>query len=119
VAVNLILNAVQAVAGAGTRGRVEVTVDRPDPEGLPLGRDFTDPVRLRVTDDGPGIDPDMKDRLFAPFASGRPGGTGLGLAIVQRAVEAHHGLVFVDSVPGSGTTFTIYLHTWRPSQEIA
>jgi PAS domain S-box-containing protein len=119
VAVNLILNGVQAVAGAGTRGRVEVTVDRPDPEGLPLGRDFVDPVRLRVTDDGPGIDPEMKDRLFAPFASGRPGGTGLGLAIVQRAVEAHRGLVFVDSVPGSGTTFTIYLHTRRPSQEIA
>lgn len=119
VVANLILNAVQAIASGGTGGLVQVRVDTPPREGLALGRDFEDPVRLRVTDDGPGIDPDMKARLFAPFASGRPGGTGLGLAIVQRAVEAHRGLVFVDSSPGAGTTFTLYLHARRPPQETA
>lgn len=119
VVVNLVLNAAQAITGSGTGGRIVVAVDAPDPEGLPLGRDFEQPVRLRVTDDGPGIDPEMGARLFAPFVSGRPGGSGLGLAIVQRAVEAHRGLVFVDSAPGAGTTFTIYLHARRPSQEPA
>lgn len=117
VLVNLILNAAQAIVGSGAGGRVRVGVDRPPSEGLLLGRDFPDPVRLRVTDDGPGIDVDLAERIFAPFVSGRPGGSGLGLAIVQRAVEAHDGLVFVDSTPGAGTTFTIYLHAMRPPQE--
>lgn len=114
---NLILNAAQAIASTGSGGRVTVRVDTPPARDLPMGRDFPEPVRLRVTDDGPGIDPEVKPRLFEPFVSGRPGGSGLGLAIVQRAVEAHDGLVFLDSVPGEGTTFTIYLHTRRPHRE--
>ena len=67
------------------------------------------PVRLQVRDNGPGIPEEVRERLFQPFVSGRSGGSGLGLAIVQRAVEAHRGLVLVDSGPGSGTTFTIFL----------
>jgi signal transduction histidine kinase len=66
-------------------------------------------VRLQVRDDGPGIPDEIRGRLFEPFVSGRTGGSGLGLAIVQRAVEAHRGLVLVDSEPGTGTTFTIFL----------
>jgi signal transduction histidine kinase len=61
-----------------------------------------------VQDDGPGIPAEIRDRLFEPFVTGRPGGTGLGLAVVQRAVEAHRGLILVDSAPGRGTTFTVY-----------
>ena len=76
------------------------------------------PVRLIVADDGPGIDPDLIGRLFEPFVSRRPGGSGLGLAIVQRAVEAHRGLVLVDSEPGRGATFTVYLPS-RPYREDA
>lgn len=111
VLMNLLLNAVQAVAGQGSgSGVVRVFVDQPAPAGLPLGREFDTPVRLRVSDNGPGVDPELVPRLFEPFVSGRPGGSGLGLAIVQRAVEAHRGLVFVDSAPHAGTTFTIYLH---------
>lgn len=119
VLMNLMLNAVQAIAGSGAPGTVRVMVDQPDPEGLPLGREFERPVRLRITDDGPGVDPDIVPRLFEPFVSGRPGGSGLGLAIVQRAVEAHRGLVFVDSARGAGTTFTIYLHARGPGAEPA
>lgn len=118
VLVNLILNGAQAIAGSGGAGRVRVTVDCPSPEGLLLGRDFDQPVRLRVNDDGPGVEAELMERIFAPFVSGRPGGSGLGLAIVQRAIEAHDGLVFLDSAPGAGTTFTIYLHASRPPQEI-
>ena len=117
VLVNLILNAAQAISGSGGGGRVQVGVDRPPSEGLLLGRDFVQPVRLRVTDDGPGVDAELQERIFAPFVSGRPGGSGLGLAIVQRAVEAHDGLVFLDSAPDAGTTFTIYLHAKGPPQE--
>jgi signal transduction histidine kinase len=112
IAANLLLNAAQAMNGAG---RIEAIVDRPRPSELPRGSDFEHPVRLVVRDDGPGIDPELQQRLFQPFVSGRPGGSGLGLAIVQRAVVAHRGLVFLDSAPRQGTTFTILLHgKWLP-----
>jgi two-component system sensor histidine kinase PilS (NtrC family) len=104
---NLMLNAVQALRG---QGRVEVALDVPPVSELPPGAEFEQPVRLRVSDNGPGIDPDLRERLFQPFVSGRPGGSGLGLAIVHRAVESHRGLVLLDSTPGEGTTFTILLH---------
>jgi two-component system, NtrC family, sensor histidine kinase PilS len=111
VVANLTLNAVQAAAG----GPVNVTV-RVGPvtsAEMPHGIDLEHGVRLQVSDNGPGIPEEIRERLFQPFVSARPGGSGLGLAIVQRAVEAHRGLVYVESAPGSGTTFTIYLPaTW-------
>jgi two-component system sensor histidine kinase PilS (NtrC family) len=110
---NLLLNAVQACKGAG---RVEVTVGPAAPGAVPPGAAIEDPVQLVVQDDGPGIDPELQPRLFQPFVSRRPGGSGLGLAIVQRAVEAHRGLVLIDSKPGHGARFTVYLPT-RPFGE--
>ena len=86
---------------------------------MPSGSGLEQAVRLRVADNGPGIDPEVRDRLFQPFVSGRPGGSGLGLAIVQRAVEAHRGLVLVESVLGEGTTFTILLHAKMTMEEAA
>lgn len=65
-------------------------------------------IAVSVTDDGPGIPPALRTRLFEPFVSGKPGGTGLGLPVVHRAVEAHRGLVLVDSLP-RGTRFTMFL----------
>jgi two-component system sensor histidine kinase PilS (NtrC family) len=113
---NLLLNAVQALKG---KGAVTVTIDLPDPADLPSGPEFGQAVRLRVADNGPGIDLELKERLFEPFVSGRPGGSGLGLAIVQRAVEAHRGFVLADSAPGKGTTFTILLHAKLPTEDVA
>jgi len=106
VIANLVLNAVQAA-----RGPIRITVSVAAVQGadIPHGTNLDSAVRLQVRDDGPGIPSEIRDRLFDPFVSGRPGGSGLGLAIVQRAVQAHRGLVLVDSGPSAGTTFTIFL----------
>ncbi|KJL49216.1 putative sensor histidine kinase TcrY [Microbacterium hydrocarbonoxydans] len=69
---------------------------------------------LRVHDDGPGIDPAVREELFARFARGdssrarQTGGTGLGLAIAKAIVEGHHGRIEVSSAPGD-TTFAVHL----------
>lgn len=71
-----------------------------------------DEAVLRVHDDGPGIDPGVRDELFARFARGdssrarQTGGTGLGLAIAKAIVEGHGGHITVSSEPGD-TTFTV------------
>ena len=106
VVFNLVLNAVQAATGAAA---VRVRVAPAAPGDLPGGVAMESPRLLSVSDAGPGIAPEILPRLFEPFVTGRVGGTGLGLAIVQRAVQAHRGLIFCDSVRGRGTTFTVYL----------
>jgi two-component system OmpR family sensor kinase len=69
---------------------------------------------LSVHDDGPGIDPAIADELFERFSRGdrsrarKTGGTGLGLSIARAIVEAHHGSISAESVPGD-TTFTVRL----------
>ena len=117
VVANLLLNAVQAARGQPIR--VTASIDRLPAQELPHGAAFEDAVRLQVMDDGPGIPDELKDRLFQPFVSGRPGGSGLGLAIVQRAVEAHRGLVYVESKLRGGTTFTILLPAQSPAEGVA
>ncbi len=103
---NLLLNAAQASPPGGTV-RVDVAVARPDQ--LPLGvRNEGGSVSLRVSDQGSGIPMEIRDRLFDPFFTTKPGGSGLGLAVVHRAIEAHRGMVFLDSSP-RGTTFTVIL----------
>src|SRR5215217_2362031 len=106
VVANLVLNAVQAARGPI---RITITVGLAQSSEIPHGTDLEHGIRLQIRDNGPGIPEEVRERLFQPFVSGRSGGSGLGLAIVQRAVEAHRGLVLVESGPGSGTTFTIFL----------
>ena len=61
-----------------------------------------DRMVLRVRDTGPGVPPEIKDRLFEPFASSRPDGTGLGLALVREIAAAHGGSVrYVEGEPGA------------------
>jgi len=116
VVANLVLNAVQAARGPI---RITVTVGAAQASEIPHGTDLEHAVRLQVRDNGPGIPEEVRERLFQPFVSGRSGGSGLGLAIVQRAVEAHRGLVLVDSGPGSGTTFTIFLPAKMVAEDAA
>ena len=104
---NITLNAVQA-APINT-GRVTVEVSRLNVEQIPTGVPFeVSAVALRVSDNGPGIPIELRERVFDPFFTTKTGGTGLGLPIVHRAIEAHRGFVFMDSSP-KGTRFTVLL----------
>jgi two-component system sensor histidine kinase FlrB len=66
-------------------------------------------VHIKVSDNGPGIAPEDRERIFNPFVTTRDSGTGLGLAITQRIVHAHDGHIILDSVPGKGASFTVCL----------
>ncbi|HEY3258138.1 MAG TPA: ATP-binding protein, partial [Gemmatimonadaceae bacterium] len=70
-------------------------------------------VAIQVSDRGAGIDPSIRDRLFDPFVTTKPGGSGLGLSIAQRAAAAHGGVVIV-SAPGDETRFTLVVPRRRP-----
>jgi two-component system sensor histidine kinase PilS (NtrC family) len=106
ILLNLILNAAQASNDSVT---INVEARKALASELPNPYQMGESVLLKVSDDGPGISEELKERIFEPFVSGRVGGSGLGLAIVQRAVLAHRGLVFVDSSTGEGTSFTVLL----------
>ncbi len=91
---NLIINAVRHVLPGGA---VTLAAER-DPEL----------VTLTVEDSGPGVAPEMQDRLFEPFATGRADGTGLGLAIARELADAHGGrLVLRPPTAGSGAVFAL------------
>ena len=112
---NLLLNAIQA---SPEGGEVEVEVGPALPEHL-AGTQFEyRAATLSVSDSGPGIPLENRDKLFDPFFTTKPGGSGLGLAVVHRAIEAHRGLVFLDSSP-SGTRFTVVLPRAEPSRRPA
>ena len=67
-------------------------------------------LNITVTDTGKGMPPEIRDALFTPGAkSTKQGGTGLGTKIVKDVIDAHHGQITVESQPGMGTTFHIYL----------
>jgi two-component system sensor histidine kinase KdpD len=70
-------------------------------------------VRVSVSDTGPGIAPEQRERIFERFVQGQdggePGATGLGLAIVRDIVQAHGGRIFLDSEVGKGSRFTLEL----------
>ncbi|HVZ49046.1 MAG TPA: ATP-binding protein [Gemmatimonadaceae bacterium] len=104
---NLTLNAVQATR---PRTRVRVTVRVAARAQVPGGVASLDAgaALIEVADQGHGIDPSVRDRLFEPFTTTRQGGSGLGLAITHRAIEAHRGVVLVDTNE-RGTTFSVLL----------
>ncbi len=65
-------------------------------------------VRVDITDNGPGITPEIQDQLFYPMISRRPGGTGLGLTFAQSIIAQHNGMIEFESEPGD-TTFSIII----------
>jgi PAS domain S-box-containing protein len=97
VLLNLLTNARQAMASQSTM-RLRITVTGAD-----------DRLAIRVTDWGPGIQPDVLPRIFDPFFSTKASGTGLGLSVSYAIARAHGGELTAESEVGKGTTFTMVL----------
>jgi signal transduction histidine kinase len=98
---NLLTNSIQAMPGGGLVSLVAVKLD---------GK-----ARIDVTDDGPGVPIEIRERLFEPFVShGKQGGTGLGLAIAQSIVEAHGGSISLKATDAPGASFRIILPLDKP-----
>jgi signal transduction histidine kinase len=98
VFMNLLINACDAM---GDKGRIHVRTRSLDDQR----------VRLEFQDEGPGIPPEMRDRVFEPFFTTKPvgQGTGLGLSLSHGIIERHGGRISVESEPGRGTTFRVEL----------
>ncbi len=98
VFMNLLSNAMQAIENEGT---IIIHTERVEPNM----------VMISITDDGPGIPPEIIQRVFDPFFTTKPAGTGtgLGLSISSEILRQHNGKLEVKSKPNTGTTFYIYL----------
>jgi two-component system cell cycle sensor histidine kinase/response regulator CckA len=117
---NLAVNARDAVRAAGSGGVVRIRTARVTAAeaaslgyaGLPMG----DMALIEVGDDGPGIPPDVVGKIFDPFFTTKPvgEGTGLGLATVYGIVKQSDGWIHVESEPGEGATFRIFLPVHTP-----
>lgn len=98
--INLVKNAIEALGAAPGTITLAAHVAR---------RAAKDGVSLEVRDTGPGLSDEVKEKLFAPYFTTKPEGTGLGLSIVERIVTEHDGAIDVESEPGKGSTFRIWL----------
>ncbi len=105
---NLLINALEALggkgtisisAGQGTEDQDPAIPGKPEPAGR---------LVVEVADDGPGMPPEIIDRVFNPFFTTKPQGSGLGLAIVRKIVDAHDGNIDVATSP-QGTLFRVTL----------
>jgi two-component system, cell cycle sensor histidine kinase and response regulator CckA len=122
VIVNLAVNARDAMpdGGALTVKTANVTAEesaRYTYKGMPTA----DYVRIDITDTGTGIPADILDKIFQPFFSTKEvgKGTGLGLSTVYGIVKQTGGFIYVDSAPGKGTSFHIFLPRHHPELEVA
>jgi signal transduction histidine kinase len=103
---NILLNAIQAAPKEG--GRVNVALHLYPDDGE---------VVISIRDNGPGIDPEMQERIFAPFDSSKGhGGTGLGLAAARKIVTELNGRIEFESAVGQGTVFRVHLPLERKGQ---
>ncbi|MCK8484009.1 ATP-binding protein [Aliiroseovarius sp. S2029] len=121
VIMNLVVNARDAMNGEGEI-RVEtrnVTIDQPlhrDRATVPPGAYVT----IRVIDQGTGIPADKLSKIFEPFftTKGAGKGTGLGLSMAYGIVKQMGGFIFVDSIPGAGSTFTLYFPVCQDTDQL-
>jgi signal transduction histidine kinase len=100
---NLLLNAAQASPPSGS-----ITVKTRQIDGM---------VEIAVIDRGSGIQPKLLENIFNPFYTTKAGGVGLGLAIVSKIVDEHGGSISVESEPGEGSVFRVYLPFRESLQE--
>jgi PAS domain S-box-containing protein len=107
---NLLINAYEALEG---RGRIEIAArvahTAADGALLPDGHVAVATVVVDVSDDGPGMPPDIAEKIFNPFFTTKAQGSGLGLAIVRKIVDAHEGRIDMTTADGRGTRFRLTL----------
>ena len=115
IVMNLVINAADAI-GERTDGTVEVRTFARDLTAEFFAGAVQSPARkaghyvgLEVTDNGGGMNPEILKRIFEPFFTTKFSGRGLGLAAVLGIVQSHQGALFVESTPGKGTTFRLFL----------
>jgi two-component system cell cycle sensor histidine kinase/response regulator CckA len=122
VIVNLAVNARDAMPDGGKLTVRTANVSAEESTHLAYkGMPAAEYVRIDVTDTGTGISPEIVDKIFEPFFSTKEvgKGTGLGLSTVYGIVKQTGGFVYVDSEPGQGTSFRIFLPRHHPEQEEA
>lgn len=106
---NIAHNATQALAPRMAAGDARLTLRTRVQRQVTLGKQrHRLALQLHVVDNGPGVPPELQDRIFYPLVSGREGGSGLGLTLAQTYVQQHHGSITLESRPGH-TDFTITL----------
>ncbi len=102
---NLLRNAIEACAGLSVPPHVRVDGVVDPAQGS---------LRVVVSDNGPGVDPDLREKVFQPFFTTKEHGTGLGLALVQKIVVTHNGRMTVASSDTGGAAFQMTLPLSRP-----
>ena len=107
VLVNLLRNALEAMQNSPRRELVVSTAPEPD-----------DMAAVRVTDTGPGIDPDIASKLFQPFVSTKRQGMGVGLSISRTIIESHGGRIMAEPNPDGGTIFRFTLPRAAPDGSV-
>jgi signal transduction histidine kinase len=105
VFLNLLLNAVEAMPDGG----ILATKTSYDAK---LGS-----IQITISDTGTGMEESVKSKVYQPFFTTKRKGSGLGLAITRRLVEQHGGQIYVESDPGKGTVFNIFLHVNEKKKE--
>jgi len=103
VFINLITNAYQAMASLPEGERVLRVSVTPETFNGIAGEAVT------VEDTGPGVPPEMREQIFNPFFTSKKDGVGLGLSIVAKIVDAHRGWIKLESDPGRGARFHVFL----------
>ncbi len=103
---NIIKNAIDVLAGRG--GAIEVVAELADAGHC---------VKIRFCDDGPGVPPDMRKRIFDPGVTSKKGGWGVGLSLARRIVEDTHGGSIQLGRPEAGAEFVVTLPVIGPSEE--
>ncbi|MFM2068975.1 MAG: hypothetical protein RLZZ584_3884 [Pseudomonadota bacterium] len=106
---NIAHNAAQALGDQMADGKARIVLRTRCARQVTIGRQrFRLALELHIEDNGPGIPPELRDRIFFPLVSGREGGSGLGLTLAQDYIQQHQGVIECESEPGR-TLFTILL----------